>query len=374
MKRFLKWVAIVAGSWVLLIALLFGYEIGWMKLARAQEWKKARAELRETSEKLTTSGIADVDSKDSEYYANLIVTFHLDPVQRPKAREELVSHQLDLSPGLSTAIMGDWYNFAGDDFLPLVRKMVGSPYYDPNALRALAQLKPEEARSLFIQDLQRKNPRYIIGKSAASIADGPLLSLPRAPIPELEPFFRQQLTSRHPRDLDLLMASLERYGTPTLLPDLIKFYTPDASSWSCAPQSDALRFWISNDPKSGLEALKRALASRKNTRCYSMILSDVLVPEWTDDALPLVTKALDDPDPEVVASAVQVLREHADSKYLPDSITALQRVAALTGKNSPEFFPIRSSAQLLIQAKDSWRPNDVQRQQIEKIAEPQSKK
>lgn len=368
MKCFLKWVAIVAGSWVLLIVLFVGFSSLWWHWCLHNEWNKARSEIRAQGEKILTTGIKAPDGKDSEYYDNLMITFHLDPSKRDRAREELVKHQLDLSPGLSSYIMNDWSNVAGQDFLPLVRKMVSAPYYDPNALRALAQIKPDEARPLIIEDIQRDKPLYANDRASSSLEYASLLCLPQTPIPELEPFFRQQLTTNKHHDLDLIIPAIEHYGTSTLLPDLINFYSPHEGKWPCLPQTAALRFWIHNNPQAGLAAVSRALNSREKTHCYCDVLSEVLVREWTPDALPLVTQALNDPDPRVVASSVAVLMAHADSKYLPDTITALQRAASSLDRKSFEFSSIRFVADRLLKGQGNWTPNDLQRKQLEALA------
>src|SRR5690606_39188058 len=108
--------------------------------------------------------------------------------------------------------------------------------------------------------------------------------------------------------------------------------------------------------------------SREHTRCYRNILSRVLLDEWNEAALPIVTAALDDPDPDVAASAIKVLEARADVAHLGPSLLALQRIShAATKENQPAFYAARATAQLLLQST-RWKPDPAQRSQLQAIA------
>ncbi len=235
--------------------------------------KKFQAAFQAASEEITAAATAATGGKGADFYQTIMTTLFQDPVKRPQARAELVKVQLELTPEQGDTILRSWKDFGGDDFLPLVRKLVGPPWYNPNALKALAQINPDEAGPLIVEDIQREKPRYLIPKAASQIANAPLLALPAKPIPELEAYFRDQLKEEFPKNLDLLMAAIARYGTAGLLPDVIKFYAPKQGKWACSIQADVLRFWLRNEPSGGLDAVKRALASRESTRCYTSVLS-----------------------------------------------------------------------------------------------------
>jgi hypothetical protein len=53
MKRFLKWAARSIGSLILLLILVVGLFLCWLRWSGAREWKQAEAELRAKGEKLT---------------------------------------------------------------------------------------------------------------------------------------------------------------------------------------------------------------------------------------------------------------------------------------------------------------------------------
>ncbi len=68
MKRFLKWAAIVVGVLILLLALIAGSFIGWLKWSGERDWKRAEAELRSKGEKLTFAELVPPMPSDSENF------------------------------------------------------------------------------------------------------------------------------------------------------------------------------------------------------------------------------------------------------------------------------------------------------------------
>ena len=53
MKSFLKWAAIVVGSLILLLVVVVGIFLGWLRWSGKRDWQRAEAELRAKGEKLT---------------------------------------------------------------------------------------------------------------------------------------------------------------------------------------------------------------------------------------------------------------------------------------------------------------------------------
>jgi hypothetical protein len=330
--------------------------------------KKFQSAFQAATGEITAAATAASGGRGPDFYQTIITTLFQDPVNRPKARAELVKVQLDLTPEQADTILRNWQNFGGEDFLPLVRKMVGAPAYNSHALKALAEIQPHEARPLIVEDIQREEPRYLVPKAASRIANAPLLSLPARPIPELEAYFQEQLSKEHPPQLDLVMDAINRYGSPKLLPALIDFYRPKEGRWACDIQTNVLQFWLRHDPPAGVEALKRALAAREHTRCYTNVLSEVLITEWNEAALPVVVAALDDPDPEVALSAIPVLEAHADASHLGSALATLQRAAsAATGENMRVYYATHNAAQKL-QRGTRWKLDESQKQQLAEIA------
>ena len=68
MKHFLKWAAIVIGSLILLLIVIAGLFIGWLRWSGEREWKQAEAELRAKREKLTLAELVPPMPSDSENF------------------------------------------------------------------------------------------------------------------------------------------------------------------------------------------------------------------------------------------------------------------------------------------------------------------
>ena len=68
MKRFFKWTAIVVGTLILLLILVVGLLIGWLKWSGERDWKRAEAELRAKGEKLTFAELVPPAPSDSENF------------------------------------------------------------------------------------------------------------------------------------------------------------------------------------------------------------------------------------------------------------------------------------------------------------------
>jgi hypothetical protein len=297
------------------------------------------------------------DLKSAVASRNLIELFQRDP-KDPATRALVVAHQLDLvdaatdsmiqmldsagSPTVFARMMGNGPP-AGDDmqqrdFLPLVRRAAGPPRYDPKALKVLARLDPEEARKRVVEDLQHP-PFKLRGHGGNAVIDfAELCSLPEEMLlPELDATFRERLRRSDRSAYDgsdggivASMMLLARYASPALLPDVLRMYEPGEGQWACAIQADALRYILRCDPKLGVQHLKTALAARKDTGCYTMVLTDVLKKDWHPEALPVVLAALDDPNEEVWSTAAEVLSLHAANPAVAKKMIATaERLGAL---------------------------------------------
>ena len=83
MKRFFKWAAIVVSALILLLILVIGSFIGWLKWSGERDWKRAEAELRAKGEKLTFAELVPPMPPDSEnFFADPLWAEYADLVQR----------------------------------------------------------------------------------------------------------------------------------------------------------------------------------------------------------------------------------------------------------------------------------------------------
>jgi hypothetical protein len=83
MKRFLKWTGIIVGSLILLIVLIIGLFLGWLRWSGERDWKRAEAELRAKGEKLTFAELVPPMPPDSEnFFSDPLWAEYEDLVQR----------------------------------------------------------------------------------------------------------------------------------------------------------------------------------------------------------------------------------------------------------------------------------------------------
>ncbi len=93
MKRFFKWAAIVVGSLLLLLIVVAGSLICWLKWAGERDWRQAEAELRSKGEKLTFEELIPPMPPASEnFFADPLWAGYSDLVRRKNSDgvEELV--------------------------------------------------------------------------------------------------------------------------------------------------------------------------------------------------------------------------------------------------------------------------------------------
>lgn len=224
----------------------------------------------------------------------------------------LIAHQLEFDSSHAQTIFRDGIIRDKRAFLPLIRREVNAPDYNPDALALLSELEPEEARPLIVADIQRSKPLFQHQKAYYfNLFPFCYLHLPDQAIPELTPYFHEQL--QHPgENLDYkILRLVDRYGTRDLLPDVLRIYQPYAGKGVYVLEIPCLRFWIRCDRPKGLEALISSQKSR-NTGWYRSLLIEVSDGRWDKDMQNLALTNLTDPDPEIAAIAISLLERSGD--------------------------------------------------------------
>ena len=273
---------------------------------RGQRFRDGNEKAREEMRVAVRGAIAC--KKDHALLTTLLTLLDGRPQDR-ELREMLRANMEKLSDQQLVELAGRWGIIGGDDLLPVLRMAAAPPRANPQALGLLAKLAPDEARPLIVEDLQRATPMYVDPRQGRYGLE-PLTGLPDRELPEVDESLRAKLTATHP-DLFTVMPLVARYATTNLLPDVLKVYRGAEGRWACDIQNAALRYWIRCDPVEGVRALGRALQSRKETGCYRNTLAEVLLDQWTTNALPLLRASLGDADPGVAEAARQVLERHA---------------------------------------------------------------
>ena len=267
-----------------------------------------------------------------------------------------MKHQLDLSKTQAELLLGDGNKIAGEEFVPLARKMAAEPHWNVSALRTLAEWKPTEAQALLVRNIWFTNTGF--QASGADEATMGRLHLPVTPMPDMNLVLKEKL--RTGSVLGLTSYYLQQFGTPELLPAAIECYEQRGGRGNPVIQKFFLWYWLRCDPKGGTEALAHALEYRSVSHNYKFLLKDVLLERWTPEALPLVLRSLDDPDADVVTSAILVLEAHgAGEDNLEHCLSALKRASLLPPGTEKSAAPgvIHSVAKRLMESRNwSYTP------------------
>ncbi len=285
------------------------------------------------------------------------------------ARASLVGVQLKLSWQQAQRIITYWETHGSEAFLPLLRKFANAPYNEPKALQLLAALRPEEARPLIIADFPRSDRHY----SKPNIGDYQLhaafLALPKAPIPKLEPYFREQLAGNLSKDAPFIASAIARYGTPALLPEVVRVYEEQAAKWPQDTAAGLFRYWLRQDPAPALEAFSQYMEEHPSFN-RGNLLKEVLLEEWHPWAIPLVVKALKSPDPYDVVAATAVLEAHfTAADGLEPATLALEQLAQRATLEDPQpLYLAQSAAHQLLQSP-RWKGGTPAHQRLKTITE-----
>ena len=302
--------------------------------------EKARADMLSTVRKV-------IAQKQGEALLTSLLTLLSANPEDQDLRKMLLANMDKMTETQIRFIIRLWdKKIGGEDFLPILRMAATEPRWSPAALGLLARIAPDEARPLIIEDISREKPRYV----GLSHWLKPLTELPDRQLPELDHVLHSKLIGKDP-DLFIVIQLIDRYATTNLLADVVAIYSTKEGRWACDIQNSALRYWIRSDPEEGVKALGRALQLREKTGCYRNTLSDVLLEQWTTNALPLVHASLEDNEPEVVVAAVKVLEKHADSNEVTTVLDTIGRISRMKVGELEKERQVDSLAHILLDSK-----------------------
>ena len=219
-----------------------------------------------------------------------------------------------------TLLQYEWRRIEGPAMLPLLRAIVSNASTAPSglldvALRRLYQLVPAEGRT-FILD-QIRNP--LAGVSLKTLG-----ALPDRELPELDDVLAANLDGDR-RPFEIRAELLQRYASPAVAPRVLARYGNDIGRLACRPQAALLAYFTRADEKTGATLLDRALASRAQTGCFRRAIRDVATYHMGAAVEAAAVAHLDDPDPEVVASAAETLGRFGSAKAVSPLRARLER-------------------------------------------------
>jgi hypothetical protein len=201
-----------------------------------------------------------------------------------------------------------WKQISDPAMLPVLRQLYEHPPdlheipapFPGVALGRIYDLSPEEGRQLILDEIKRPIPR-------ASIAV--LGALPDKELPQLEAAIVEHMINfrgeYHAQET--AAALVARYVSAASLPRLRAAFEDQIGTLGCTVQSSLISYFLRSNQNVGLEMLRKALATRKHTRCYGNVLLAAAGEEITPEFEALALEYLNDSDEEVMYSAVRVL-------------------------------------------------------------------
>lgn len=170
-----------------------------------------------------------------------------------------------------------------------------------NALRHWYELDPTGARPAIITEITRPRPRF----------DARVLGmLPDKTLPEVDFALAENFVASDDLDGGSNLASLiARYATDAILPQIIEKLDPQIGKSACAIQNPILAYVLRVSPESARPRIEKAIAARGEgfSGCNQSLFQTIT--EIQNDPIleDIGIKSLDDPDPQVAATAATML-------------------------------------------------------------------
>jgi hypothetical protein len=170
------------------------------------------------------------------------------------------------------------------------------------ALQHWYEIAPEEARLAVMKEIVRPKPRFNAGV---------LGMLPEQELPEIEQALAEHLNSDNYETRSNVASLIERYATAALEPRVTAFLGTAVGRMECDTQTPLLAYLLRVDPQAARSNIQAAMAARGEgySACNHMLLPEVARLHKGDILQDAAIQGLNDPDPEVVASAANYLME-----------------------------------------------------------------
>ncbi|HEY5314683.1 MAG TPA: HEAT repeat domain-containing protein [Pirellulales bacterium] len=207
-----------------------------------------------------------------------------------------------------------WRRLGGAPLAPALARLIErapdkppQPEYDDEtrtlldtACERLLTAAPDTGRRVIIAEIRREQPRLITAT---------LLLLPDQPIAELDELLIARLERRSGADFNGFLrttALVNRYASKAVLERVERVVRGLAGEGSAGAYPPLLCYWLKYAPQSGIEMVEQALGQRENGQ-HAGLLSTMASIRLAPELLPICLRRLNDPDQQVVESAVQAL-------------------------------------------------------------------
>jgi hypothetical protein len=274
----------------------------------AEFWKRSRAHYADLMRSEASDLAALVGRKAGAARAitlnALLQSSDDDPVLQKTIRPALIAAWKDLPRHTQQEmIVYRWQALDTPEMMPVLRSIAAeapppfrSEWSDLRnaALRHIFEFEPTEGRELIARDLA--NPQ-------ASPSLENIRLLPPEQIQGALPAVADRLRNGIARQLDYEL--LDLYGDASALGSAQTAFEAQSALYDCDPRTHLLRFILRVSPETGVELVRASIADRTRTSCGKYLLQNL-----GDQLLPaqqIAIEALNDPEPEVVNSAVVAL-------------------------------------------------------------------
>lgn len=207
-----------------------------------------------------------------------------------------------------------WRSVAGPEMRPVLRRLIDAPAAKTwsgadIALRRLYDLAPEEGRAVILRQIVNPGP-------AATLKT--LGVLPDRELPELDDALAGGIDAEVEFDrLSIRAELLHRYASRAVAPRVLSQIGEHMPRLACRPQAALLAYFLRADPAVGRTLLDRVMSTRTETGCYRSALSSIAALRMTLDVEAAAIGHLDDPDPQVVTSAIRTLGDRGSPSAKP---------------------------------------------------------
>jgi hypothetical protein len=195
-----------------------------------------------------------------------------------------------------------WEKIRGPALLPLVKRYaqateeslqkMGLNTWDATdivakGIRYWFDLDPVGARPFVIQEITRPTPRF--GVNVLGI-------LPDATLPEVDGQLAEHLAAIDDYETSTRLAELiARYGTPAILPRILKELNAHHTKWSCETQNLLLAYVLRVDPEAARPLIERALAAQAKASCNPNLFEQIPKIHYDPVLEEIAIHALDNP-------------------------------------------------------------------------------
>jgi hypothetical protein len=206
-----------------------------------------------------------------------------------------------------------WEKIKGPALLPILKRyaqayrdfpdLQAEPAYDliqlsGSALRHWYELDPAGARSAVIAEISRPLPRFnarVLGL------------LPDKSLPELDLIFAENFKAAP--GSSTLASLIARYGTETILPQVVEQIEPQIGKLSCDVQEPLLAYVLRVSPSTARGLIDKAIAARGKgfSACNHSLFPAVSEIHYDPILEDIAIQSLDDADPEVAVGAASML-------------------------------------------------------------------